>query len=390
MTDEPRKPVVKKATKRPARRKKKKGARPDKVATESSAKGTPWTFPKNTLEAAISIAKAIEEKNAGNPMPAQDVATAVGFKLSTDWRFGDLLRSANQYGLVNGTGANATVSLTSLGQDVVAPSSPGQRSDALLRAFRSVKEFAAVEKHYGGKRIPEDEFFLNTLTRDFTIPRDRADLFAKTFVENLQYLRAFAPQTVAVETHASSMSDLSATSTPPEKVPSPAVPKEPRVREFLDTCFVMMPFGQWFDRYYAEIYVPGIREAGFEPVRADELFTTGSVVEQIWEQIEKAKILLADLSDKNPNVFYELGLAHAAKKPVVFTAGRVEDVPFDLRHLRVIIYDIREPGWADRLKTSVADYLRNASKEPEKSIPHPFRKMVEDAGAAAVRPGRRT
>ena len=44
----------------------------------------------------------------------------------------------------------------------------------------------------------------------------------------------------------------------------------------------MMPFGEWFDRYYQEIYVPAIKEAGFEPVRADELFTTGSVVERIW------------------------------------------------------------------------------------------------------------
>jgi len=80
----------------------------------------------------------------------------------------------------------------------------------------------------------------------------------------------------------------------------------------------MMPFGEWFDRYYQEIYVPAIKEAGFERVRADELFTTGSAVEQMWEQIEKAKLLLADLTGKNPNVFYELGLAHAARKPVVY------------------------------------------------------------------------
>jgi hypothetical protein len=82
----------------------------------------------------------------------------------------------------------------------------------------------------------------------------------------------------------------------------------------------MMPFDVWFDRYYQQIYIPAIKEAGLEPIRADELFTTGSVVEQIWEQIEKAKVLLADLSGKNANVFYELGLAHAARKPVVFTA----------------------------------------------------------------------
>jgi len=75
----------------------------------------------------------------------------------------------------------------------------------------------------------------------------------------------------------------------------------------------------------------------------------------------------------------ELGLAHAARKPVVFTASQLEDVPFDLRHLRVIIYEIQEPEWASRLRKSVADYLRNTPKAPGKSIPHPFRTMVEDA-----------
>jgi hypothetical protein len=135
----------------------------------------------------------------------------------------------------------------------------------------------------------------------------------------------------------------------------------------------MMPFGEWFDRYYQDIYVPAIREAGFEPIRADELFSTGSVVEQIWEQIQKASVLLADLTGRNANVFYELGLAHAARKPVVFTAPQVEDVPFDLRHLRVIIYEVREPEWSTKLRTSVTDYLKNSFKDPEKSIPHPFR-----------------
>jgi len=52
-------------------------------------------------------------------------------------------------------------------------------------------------------------------------------------------------------------------------------------------------------------------------------------------QIEKSKVLLAEVTDKNPNVFYELGLAHAARKPVIFTSGKLDDVPFDLRHLRV-------------------------------------------------------
>lgn len=334
----------------------------------SVAKGKLWTFPKHTLEEAIRLAQAIEEKNGGNPFPARELAKAVGFN-NPDWRFLELLRSANLYGLVSGSGASAQISLQKLGQDIVAPSSPSQRSEALWGAFRAVKEFEAVEKHYGSKPIPEDEFFLNTLTRDFQVPRDRVERFSEVFIKNLTFLKPFSNRGKLERSGVQgAVASEATTSAGSDNTPG-------RGREFLDTCFVMMPFGEWPDRYYKEIYIPAVKTAGFEPFRADELFHTGSVVEQIWEQIEKAKVLLADLSGKNANVFYELGLAHAAKKPVVFTANNVDDVPFDLRHLRVIIYDIRVPNWGELLKGQVADYVRNAAKAPEKSIPHPFRIM---------------
>lgn len=278
--------------------------------------------------------------------------------------------------MVSGTGATATVVLTKLGEDIVAPSSPGQRSKALLDAFKSVDDFRKVEEFYSGKRIPEDEFFLNTITRQFSVPHDRVETFSEIFQSNLSYLNAFSatPDSEEKETIPTELVDTVETET---RRSTRQVKKEPRSREFLDSCFVMMPFGHWPDIYYKEIYVPAINDAGFEPIRGDELFTTGSVVEQIWEQIEKSKVLLADLTDKNANVFYELGLAHAARKPVVFTAGNINDVPFDLRHLRVITYDIRQPNWANILRSSVAEYLRNAAKDPEKSIPNPFRQKYE-------------
>src|SRR5580658_449702 len=125
MADDPEVPVRRKNAPRKTKRQK----------TALTAKRQPWTFPKNTLEDAIRVAKAIEEMNAGNPMPAQEVAVAVGFRQAQDWRFLDLLRSANQYGLITGTGPSTSISLAKLGQDVVAPSSPSQRSEALIASF---------------------------------------------------------------------------------------------------------------------------------------------------------------------------------------------------------------------------------------------------------------
>jgi hypothetical protein len=302
-------------------------------------------------------------------MKPEILVKAVGYNSVADWRFLDLLRSASLYGLVTSSGKINPVGLTEIGQDVVAPSARSDRPKALMSAFRSVDDFRKVEDFYNGKKLPEDEFFENNLYREFSIPRERVKAFIETFTSNLNYLHAFRPGRAGVG----------------PVIESEHRPTEPDVpggdegssgRQFLDTCFVMMPFGQWMDSYYREIYVPAIKESGLEPVRADELFSTGSVIEQIWEQISRAKVLLADLTGKNANVFYELGLAHAANKPVVFTTGQLEDVPFDLRHLRVAVYDIRDPAWGEKLKTTLAIYLKAAKADPAKSVPQPFRKQL--------------
>ena len=359
--------------KQPAKKAKEK---PKKSPGSGTTKGAPWSFPKHTLEDALQIPKAIEDKNAGNPMSADVLAKAVGYNQSKDWRFKELLISANRYGLVSGSGSTATVSLEKIGRDVVVPSSPEERQESLLKAFRNVADFKGVEEFYGDKKIPEDEFFTNTLTREFNVPRDRVDTFSEVFLKNIAFLRAF---NVAFKAKVPTEPDVRRQGG--DRDTSRKADGTDRVRRFLDTCFVMMPYGAWYDRYYQEVYIPAIREAGFEPVRADELFGSGSVVEQIWEQIAKARVLLADLTDKNPNVFYELGLAHAARKPVVFSSGHLEDVPFDLRHLRVIVYEVREPNWSEKLARSVTEYLKNAVKDPGKSIPHPFRDVAATSEA---------
>ena len=137
-------------------------------------------------------------------------------------------------------------------------------------------DFRKVEGHYAGKKIPEGEFFLNTLVRDFSIPRDRVEKFADIFIANLAFLRAFTGSDAPEEIASSDDKQVTIKT-------SRTVSQNVRPREFLETCFVMMPFGNWFDKYYQDIYIPAIKDAGFEPVRADELFSTGSVVEQIWE-----------------------------------------------------------------------------------------------------------
>lgn len=137
-------------------------------------------------------------------------------------------------------------------------------------------------------------------------------------------------------------------------------------------CFVIMPFRGWFDEYYSKIYCPAIVAAGLKSNRADDLYAPNNVVSDIWKFTKGADIVLADLTGKNPNVFYELGLAHAISKPVILITESEEDIPFDLRAIRIIKYDKNEHDWGKKLEMSITKSINEILKDPTASIPAPF------------------
>ena len=87
-----------------------------------------------------------------------------------------------------------------------------------------------------------------------------------------------------------------------------------------------------------------------------------------WSGINSARVLVAELTSRNPNVFYELGLAHALRKPVVLVSSSEEDVPFDLQHIRVIYYDMSDPFWGAKLVEKVAENVLSALQNPEEAV----------------------
>jgi len=135
-----------------------------------------------------------------------------------------------------------------------------------------------------------------------------------------------------------------------------------------EICFVIMPFGEWFDQYFELLYAPAIAEAGFEPVRTDSLYRPSAIVNDIWELTKRAKILLADLTGKNPNVFYELGLAHALAKPVILLSESLDDVPFDLRALRVINFNKNVPDWGKSLAEKITRAIKEVVASPREAV----------------------
>lgn len=104
------------------------------------------------------------------------------------------------------------------------------------------------------------------------------------------------------------------------------------------TVFVLMPFSEEFDSVYTGFIKPSLEQAGFDVQRADDIESQRSILRDILEKINTSNLIVADLTGLNPNVFYELGLAHALQKPVILLTQVIEEVPFDLQSYRLIEY----------------------------------------------------
>jgi hypothetical protein len=109
-------------------------------------------------------------------------------------------------------------------------------------------------------------------------------------------------------------------------------------------CFVVMPFSEpWSDRVYKKLKSILISQK-ITVVRADNLFGQ-NVLEDIWIAINESSFIIADTTNKNPNVFYEIGIAHTLGKNVILITQDIEDIPFDFRLFRHVAYEDNVDGF---------------------------------------------
>ena len=104
------------------------------------------------------------------------------------------------------------------------------------------------------------------------------------------------------------------------------------------SAFVIMPLSDEFNSVYTDFIQNSLNEVGYEVERADDIESQRSILSDILEKINTSNLIVADLTSVNPNVFYELGLAHALRKPVILLTQDIEEVPFDLQSYRLVEY----------------------------------------------------
>jgi hypothetical protein len=329
----PKQAAKKKAKPSTKRRDSQKG---NKAKAPKGGARSPRPFPADTLENAIKIAKAIKEFNGGNPWPPSEVANALGLGTSSS-AFYYLSASARDYGLTIGTRDTEQIELNTIGRELVYATSAEMEREALRKAFFNVELFKSVYNYYKGSSLPELKFLQNTLESVFKIQPKYHEEFFNVYTENCRFLDIQGID-----------QQLSESNRQEKQSPSPhsIVVGEPSSKTSL-VAFVAMPFAEktdgyvkgFFNEVLKNLITPAAIEAGF---RVETARREGSDVihSTIVNDLLNADLVIADLTEHNPNVLFELGLRMASEKPIALIKAKGTLPIFDVDNLlRVLDYD---------------------------------------------------
>ncbi|MGO8705712.1 MAG: hypothetical protein ACLQVA_18060 [Candidatus Brocadiia bacterium] len=295
-----------------------------------------WPFPRATLEEALKIPVAIKEKNGGNPWQPEEVRQAIGAGTGGN-AFFYLTAASRDYGLTTGTSTAEKIALNDLGRDIVY--APNQETEKALKmnAFLSVDIFKRVLEYYKGSNLPEMKYLGNTLQKEFNLEPETHEEFSRNFRENCHYLGITSGIPTAGADSSESTSNI--------KVPDTVTLAEAEGTSKL-IAFVIMPFIErdpahsmgFFAEVLRSLITPAARASQFT-VKTANRQGSDLIQSTIINDLREADLVIADLTEHNPNVMFELGVRMAEDKPVVLIKAQGTGPLFDVDNmLRVFEY----------------------------------------------------
>jgi hypothetical protein len=328
-------------------RKRKRKRRRAKATGNRAAPATRRPYPKVPLAKALQISQKIKELNGGNPWTPSQVAEAIGMgSRSADFYY--VTAASRDFGLTTGTRDTDTIALADLGREIVYAAGPEIEHAKKVEAFHRIDLFSKVLQHYKGSNLPEMKYLGNTLEHDFKLGPEFHEEFSRVFRENCEYLDITA----------------GASGTGEAVAPTTVIVGEP-IKKSTVKAFVIMPFIErlpdrpkgFFLEVLRSLITPAAVEAGFTVETANR---QGSDVIQstIVNELLEADLVIADLTDHNPNVLFELGLRMSAEKPVALIkaagTGRVFDVDNMLR-----VHEYQPQLWRSTVESDLPELTKH-------------------------------
>lgn len=135
-------------------------------------------------------------------------------------------------------------------------------------------------------------------------------------------------------------------------------------------CFVIAPIGdpdsetrKRSDQVLKHVIRPAVVTCGYKAIRADEIDKPGLITSQVIQHVVNDPLVVADLTERNPNVFYELAIRHALRKPLVQIIRKGDAIPFDVAGTRTIYVDHKDLDSVEAAKNEIIDQVRSLEKD---------------------------
>lgn len=318
-------------------------------------------FPASSFEDALGLAEAIF-KAAGQSIRRITLLDQLQ-KSPSSGATRQWITNSSKYGLTKGSHAAETLELTALGQRAVDESeSTASRTRARFQlAIEHVEVFKQLYEKNLDNRLPVQAVLMDQ-ARELDVPEADVSACVETFTVNAKFvgvlrtlagaerlitLDALVDDYLPAEAKKGKASQRSAREPigPRSDAPAPTATR-PISDDFVNTCFYLTPIGdedsearKHADLFMGSLLEPALAEFGLHIVRADQIGEAGMITRQIIEYIVNSKLVIADLSYHNPNVFYELALRHAVRKPIVQISRAADRLPFDIAQLRTVVVD---------------------------------------------------
>lgn len=339
-------------------------------------------FPQHTLEEALKVAKAIQDKNAGKPWKPVYVAEALSIS-DTSTGFRDVTSSAFKYGLTQGTWNAGFISLTPLGISLTKPTDPRKEVKDKQEAVLKIELFKSVLDHYRDAKLPspDDTYFKNMLEKEFQVPDEFVGDFVRILIENGKFASIlhdvrgglfvdFAEELPAVPEAPLPAEEGTVEEAPNGKTPVSAVPTlpssklPPKEEEIKPTVFISHSKNATIVDQLKTILEFG----QFEYKIAEETETTAiPIPEKVFGLMRLCTCAIINISadeqekrsdgayNVNPNVLTEIGGAFLLyEKKVILLVDKRVQLPSNLQGLYRCEYEGDELAFSTYLKLQKA------------------------------------
>lgn len=366
----------------------------DKAAAKATRKRTVRNFPASTFEEALEYARRIFEVGSGQPVKRLTLFNAMG-KSPDSGASRMLITNSNKYGLTKGSYTSEQVELTDLGRKCVDEEFSGREvaKARIESAINSVEPFRALYSSIVNNKLPQKAVLVDKMT-ELEVEADAAEEAVDTFILNLRFVGLLQMLSGAerIVTEDFLLDQLPAAGATRTVAASPINENRPLVTsehaEYETTAFYVTPIGadgsperKHSDLFLSSLVEPAIESLKLKVVRADKIEKPGIITTQIINYLLRSRLVIADLSFHNPNVFYELAIRHMVKKPVVQIIQQGEKVPFDVGQVRTIVIDNSDiysmiPK-LDVYRSEIASQCRRALENPEE-VDNPLSQFIGD------------